>query len=184
MSNWFETLDSIRGQVWDTLAQGVADADHPARYPTFATLSDDGWPEARTVVLRTVEPNDSLRIYTDLHSLKIPSLRATPRAALHVWDANQALQIRLQAEVEILNGPAVARDWDSVPDHSRQSYGTQPAPGRPIGDALAYTKDPDPATFAVLLCRIQTIDAVHLGVDHRRAGYSRDDDWAGQWLSP
>ena len=184
MSEWFETLHGIRDRVWDTLAHGVADADHPARYPTFATVSQDGWPEARTVVLRSIERHAILKIFTDLYSLKTTSLRAVPRAAIHVWDADQALQIRLQADVEIRTGDQVTEDWASVPDHGRQSYGTQPAPGRPIADALAYKKDPDPDTFAVLWCRVMTIDAVHLGRDHRRAGYSRDDDWAGQWLSP
>ncbi|MEY1557662.1 pyridoxamine 5'-phosphate oxidase family protein [Yoonia sp. R2331] len=184
MSEWFSTLDGLRDRVWETLALGVADADHPARYPTFATISTDGWPEARTVVLRSVEKGAAIKVFTDLYSHKIPSLKAAPRAALHVWDADQALQIRLQAEVAILTGAATDVDWETVPDHSRQSYGTQPAPGRPIADALDYSKVPDRATFAVLLCRIRWIDAVHLGADHRRAGYSRDDDWAGQWLSP
>ncbi len=184
MSEWFETLDGIRDRVWDTMAQGVADADHPARYPSFATTSPDGWPEVRTVVMRAIDADATLRIFTDLYSHKTTSLRAVPRAALHVWDADQALQIRMQAEVAILTGDTVSADWETVPDHSRQSYGTQPAPGRPIADALDYTKVPDRSTFAVLRCRIVTIDAVHLGQDHRRACYSRDDEWAGQWLSP
>ncbi len=184
MSEWFETLGGMHARVWDTLAQGVADADHPARYPTFATVAPDGAPEARTVVLRVIDRPDNLRIFTDIYSYKIRSLQAHPQAALHIWDAGQSLQIRILAHVDILTGAAVGADWDGVPDHSRQSYGTKPAPGRPIADALAYSKDPDPATFAVLDCRVMAMDVVHLGRDHRRASFSRDDDWAGQWLSP
>jgi hypothetical protein len=38
--------------------------------------------------------------------------------------------------------------------------------------------------FAVLACRIDRIDAVYLGVAHRRAVFVRQDCWAGQWCAP
>lgn len=185
MTDWFETLDGLHARVWETLATGVSDAGHPARRPTLASVSPTGWPEARTVVLRSVDRDaGNLTVHTDLHSDKIASLRATPRAALHVWDAEQALQIRAQAEVTIQSGPDVLDLWQRIPDHAQQSYGVTPPPGRPIETALDYVKEPDPATFAVLLCQITHIDAVHLGADHRRAAFSRDRHWGGQWLSP
>lgn len=183
MSEWFETLPGVYGAVWDCLTQGVRDVAHPARRPTFATVSSDGWPEARTVVLRGAGAGD-LEVYTDLYSDKIKSLQAVPRAALHVWDEGRDLQVRLQTEVTILTGDAVQGRWNGVPDHGRQSYGVTPAPGVPIAEALDYVKDPDPATFAVLRCRVIAIDAVYLGARHRRAAYLRSDDWAGQWLVP
>ena len=185
MSDWFETLPTLLDRVWQTLSRGVADANHPARLPTFATLSPDGWPEARTVVLRAADRTaGTLEIHTDLYSGKIDSLRRTPRAALHVWIPKQDLQIRIQAEVTIAQGEAVQATWQRVPDPSRQSYGVTPPPGTPIPDALDYEKSPDPASFAVLTCRAARIDAVHLGERHRRAAWSRDDDWRGCWLSP
>ncbi len=185
MSNWFETLESIHTQIWDTLVQGVVDADHPARQPTFATVSPDNWPEARTVVLRGSDSEAAtIWVHTDLHSDKIRSLQTTPRAALHIWDADQALQIRLQAEVEIESGPTLRPIWDNIPDHSKQSYGVTPPPGTPIDTGLDYVKDPNPDTFAMLHCQITHIDAVHLGEQHRRASFSRHRQWAGQWLSP
>jgi hypothetical protein len=86
--------------------------------------------------------------------------------------------------VTIRSGAEVAEIWAGVPDPSRQSYGITPAPGTPIADTLDYVKEPDPATFAVLTCRIVHIDAVHLGDRHRRAAYSHNGDWVGQWLVP
>jgi hypothetical protein len=59
-----------------------------------------------------------------------------------------------------------------------------PAPGTPIAAALDYRKTPDPAAFAVLRCTVQTIDAVHLGPNHRRARFDAADGWHGQWLAP
>lgn len=185
MSEWFESLESIHAQIWDTLIQGVVNADHPARRPTFATVSPDSWPEARTVVLRGADPEaGKVWVHTDLQSDKIRSLQATPRAALHVWIADERLQIRLRTEVEIEHGPSVQPIWNNIPDHSKQSYGITPGPGTPITGALDYVKEPDPATFAVLHCRVMDIDALHLGDRHRRAAFSRQRGWAGQWLSP
>lgn len=185
MSEWFETHDGIHDRVWQCLGRGVADGKSPARLPTFATVSRTGWPEARTVVLRRADRSEALvEVHTDLHSDKIESLRHSPRAALHVWQKTLSLQIRLQCEVTIRSGAEVAEIWAGVPDPSRQSYGITPAPGTPIVDALDYVKEPDPATFAVLTCRIVLIDAVHLGDRHRRAAYSRNGDWVGQWLVP
>lgn len=185
MTDWFETAEGIWKTLWDTLAQGVADPDHPARQPTFATQSPDGWPEARTVVLRRADRiTGEVSVHTDLFSDKIKSLTKTPRAALHVWDARQNLQIRAQAEVVIQSGAATRALWDKIPDHARQSYGVIPPPGTAIETALDYVKSPDPATFAVLICRVMHIDAVHLGAQHRRVSYSRARHWRGQWLSP
>jgi hypothetical protein len=185
MTDWFETLEGLHGAVWATLAQGLADARHPARHPTFATVTADGWPEARTVVLRASDRGAArIAVYTDLQSGKIRSLEGTPRAALHVWDPDQALQLRLQAHVAIRTGAEARDHWNRVPDHARQSYGVTPPPGTAIIGALDYVKEPDPATFAVLICDVMQIDVVHLGARHRRAAFSRCDDWAGQWLSP
>ena len=185
MSEWFETLAGLQDHVWATLAKGVARADHPARLPSFATVSPQGWPQVRTVVLRSADRQDAqVTVHTDLYSDKIRSLRANPRAALHIWDAAQALQLRLQAEVSISSGSDTQALWDNIPDHAQQAYGVTPSPGTQIDRALDYVKQPDPATFAVLTCRIMTIDVVHLGLDHRRACFARSSHWAGQWLSP
>ncbi|SFS20989.1 pyridoxamine 5'-phosphate oxidase family protein [Yoonia litorea] len=185
MIEWFTSSDGIWEHVWKTLDQGVRDADHPARLPTFATVSPEGWPEARTVVLRSADENTrSLTVHTDLFSSKIRSLRDVPRAALHVWDKSLALQLRLQTEVTIEAGPQTDALWRRIPDHAQQSYGVTPPPGTPIEDALAYEKTPDPDSFAVLRCKVVAIDAVHLGQQHRRIRFSDAQDWQGEWLSP
>lgn len=182
---WAADLASLHAQVWTRLMRGVHDRHAPARHPTLATIGTDGTPQARTVVLRAADkPGATLDIHTDLHSAKVAELRAAPRAALHVWDPSPHLQVRIEAEVAILSGAAVADTWDRVPEASRLAYGSTPAPGQPIDDALAYEKSPDPASFAVLRLSVLAIDAVHLGPDHRRARFVRMDDWAGQWLAP
>lgn len=182
---WAEDLSQLHAEVWLRLSRGVHDRHAPARHPTLATVTSDGWPQARTVVLRAADkPAGTLDIHTDLYSAKVQELRAAPFAALHVWDASAHLQVRLQARVTLLTGPDVAAIWAGVPEASRLSYGSNPAPGQPISQALDYTKKPDPARFAVVRLSVQTIDALHLGPNHRRARFDRFDDWAGEWLAP
>lgn len=182
---WARDLSRLHAEVWLRLMRGVRDRHAPARHPTLATVNPDGRPEARTVVLRAADKAaGTLDIHTDLRSAKVRDLRVTPFAALHVWDASAHLQLRLEAHVTILTGPDVAAIWADVPDLSRLSYGSTPAPGQPIAQALDYTRAADPASFAVLRLGITTLDALHLGPNHRRARFDRDNDWAGTWLAP
>ena len=179
MSDWFETLEGTLAEVWRCFGDGAASRAQVA----FATVSRDGLPEVRTVVMRGVA-QPYVEIYTDLQSDKIASLQANPIASILLWDADRALQIRMTADVSILSGASVTERWKAVPDHSKISYGITPAPGQPIPDSTAYTKSPDPAVFAVLSCKAVYIDAVYLGKTHRRAAFSQDGDWHGKWLAP
>lgn len=182
---WAQDLSSLHAQVWTRLMRGVQDRRAPARHPTLATVTPDGRPDARTVVLRAVDQGAaSLDIHTDTHSAKVAHLRASPFAALHVWDSGAHLQIRLDCAATILTGPEAAELWARVPEASRLAYGSDPAPGQPVAHALAYRQHPDPARFAVLRLQARTLDVLHLGPQHCRARYDRADGWAGQWVAP
>ena len=82
---WASDLAQLYAEAWLRLARGVHDRHAPARHPTLATVSPDGRPQARTVVLRAADITAAtLDIHTDLRSAKIGDLCATPFAALHV----------------------------------------------------------------------------------------------------
>lgn len=182
---WAASLASMHAQVWNCLIRGVHDRRAPARHPALGTVTPEGLPRIRTVVLRGAnQPTACLEIHTDLHSPKVAQIRARPHAALHVWDRSAHLQVRLDADVAILSGGELAGTWARVPEASRTSYGGMPVPGQPIESALAYTKNSDPDAFAVLRLRVLTIDALHLGREHRRARFDRSNGWQGQWLAP
>jgi pyridoxamine 5'-phosphate oxidase len=182
---WAQQLDTLRDQAWQRLVRGVHDRHAPARHPTLATVSPEGLPNARTVVLRAADKlQGRLEIHTNLHSSKIVDLMAKPVAALHVWDNGSRLQIRVEADVEIAYGADVAATWARVPAQSRTAYSSSHRPGHPIPDALAYDNQPDPAVFAVLHLNVRALDLLHLGLHHRRARFQREDQWAGQWLAP
>ena len=182
---WACDLSQLYGEVWTRLTRGVHDRHAPARHPTLATVTPEGKPQARTVVLRDADKSaGTLDIHTDLRSAKVWDLRVTPFAALHVWDTSAHLQLRLEAHVTIRTGNDVATIWDGVPLVSRLSYGSTPAPGEPIARALDYAKAADQASFVILRLRVATVDALHLGPNHRRAQFDRHSDWKGAWLAP
>ncbi|MEM6372686.1 MAG: pyridoxamine 5'-phosphate oxidase family protein [Pseudomonadota bacterium] len=178
-------LNAYLDAAWQHLSRGVADAKSPARYPTFATVSPDGWPEARTVALRKASRSAAiLEVHTDIKTPKAASLAIHPRAQLHIWLPRADLQIRASVTVEILTGPGIDAQWDKVPFASRVSYGTQPVPGTPIPHVYAYEKPAERSRFAVLHCHLVALDLVHLGARHRRAVFSAKDGWAGTWVAP
>ncbi len=175
----------LLAQAWQHLARGVADRRAPARHPVLATVSPDGLPEARMVVLRAAsESAGTLEIHSDSETPKVAALRARPVAALHVWVPKARLQIRMSAEVEILTGAQVMAQWEKVPCAARVSYGTEPAPGKPIAQAHDYAQPGDPARFAVLHCILSRMDLLQLDTPHRRAVYCRQDLWQGTWVAP
>jgi hypothetical protein len=182
---WASNLADLHARVWILLIRGVADRRAPARHPTLATVTPDGMPRARTVVLRAADPaSASLDVHTDQHSAKMADVAATPFAALHIWDSSAHLQIRIEASIELLTGAEAAKIWARMSEPLRSAYGTIPHPGMPIAESLDYAKSPEAASFAVLRLRMLAMDVLHLGTHHRRARFQRDGGWQGQWLVP
>jgi len=171
--------------AWQHLARGAADSRHPARFPTFATVSPNGLPEARTVAVRRATlSRREIEVHTDIDTPKVASLRSHPCAALHIWIPRSQLQIRLTTDVEVLTGPDTDAAWAAVPSASRVSYGTQPIPGTPIEHVYDYEKPALRDRFAVLCCTVIEMDIVHLGEKHRRAIFNDTTAWRGTWVAP
>ncbi len=171
--------------AWQRLGRGVADRRSDARHISFATVSPEGWPEVRTVVMRKASRAEGVvEVHTDAASAKIASLAAEPRAELLVWDAKPRLQIRMAAQVQVLTGAEVSDLWARVPDASRAAYGKSPVQGTPISNAHGYRETRDADAFTVLRCQLQKIDLVELGDVHRRATYLAAENWVGQWRVP
>lgn len=182
---WATSLDGLLSQVWLRLSRGVNDRHAASRHPTLATVSLDGRPQARTVVLRSADRvTSSLMVYTDKSSGKVRDVEVTPFAALHVWEPSAHLQIRLDAKVTLLSGPAVDQTWERLNDVSRSSYGSTPDTGQEISSSLDYKKTRDRDAFTILHLDIVQIDALHLGPNHRRAKFTAGDNWTGQWIVP
>ena len=181
----FQKLDDFLKFGWVQIYRGKADKKSPARLPTFVTSSIDGFPNARTLVMRRCDQkNNQIEFHTDTASSKMFALKENPRAGIHIWLPKVQLQIQMDVIVEVKVGDITIQYWRDVPTNSKLAYGTIPSPGNVIESPLAYNHNPDQKRFAVLVCYIQSIQLLLLGVKHIRAHYKKSTNWQGEWLSP
>ena len=181
----FQKLDDFLDFGWAQISRGKADKKSPARYPTLVTSSVDGFPNARTLVMRRSDrKNNKIEFHTDTASSKMLALEENPRAGIHIWLPKVQLQIQMDVVVEVKVGDITIPYWRDVPSNSKIAYGTIPRPGTVIGSPLAYGHAPNQKRFAVLVCHIQSIQLLLLGDKHIRAYYKKTTDWQGEWLSP
>jgi general stress protein 26 len=179
-------LDGLHAAVWQELTRAVTDHDHAWRLGVLATV-DDGRPDARTVVLREVEPDTRLlRLYTDARSAKVRQLLTQPRGCLVLWSPRLNWQVRLDLELAVdRDGLAVSSRWARLSlTSSARDYLSTLAPG---ADLDPHATPPAPPLdrrnhFAVLHGRLLGIDWLEIGVPHRRAAWSADG--RGRWLQP
>lgn len=171
---------------WGRLLAGAQSRDAAARHPTLATFGLSGWPEMRSVVLRSVNQDEgTLEVHTDVASEKVSELRESPNAGLHVWDPAAALQIRLRGRMHERPRKDLPAIWEAVPDQARKVYGGHPYPGYAISSPFDHTDDPQIDRFAVLRFEVAEIELLLIEADkHKRALYRRLDGFAGQWLAP
>ncbi len=181
----FQKLDDFLNFGWAQISRGKADKKSPAKYPTFVTSSVDGFPNARTLVMRRSDrKNNQIEFHTDTASSKMFILKKNPHAGIHIWLPKVQLQIQMEVVVEVKIGEITIPNWRNVPTNSRLAYGTIPSPGSVIESPFAYDHAPDHKRFAVLVCHIQSIQLLLLGVKHIRAYYKKKTNWQGEWLSP
>ncbi len=181
----FQKLDDFLDFCWVQISRGKADKKSPARHPTFVTSSLDGFPNARTLVMRRSDrKNNQIEFHTDTASSKMLALEENPHAVIHFWLPKVQLQIQMDVDVEVKFGDITIPKWRNVPSNSRIAYGTIPSPGTVIESPLAYDHSSDQKRFAVLVCHIQSIQLLLLGVKHIRACYKKTTNWQGEWLSP
>ena len=181
----FQKLDDFLDYAWTQISRGKVDKKSPARHPTFVTSSTDGFPSARTLVMRRSDrENNEIEFHTDTASSKILALTQNPRAGIHIWLPKVQLQIQMDVVVEIKVGDITIPYWRNVPTNSRTAYGTIPSPGKVLESPLSYNYAPDQKRFAVLLCDIHSIQLLLLGHKHIRAYYKKTSNWRGEWLSP
>ena len=112
----FQKLDDFLDFGWAQIYRGKADKKSPARHPTFLTSSADGFPKARTLVMRRSErENNQIEFHTDTASSKMLDLKKNPLAGIHIWIPKVQLQIQMEVVVEIKVGDNTIPYWNNVP---------------------------------------------------------------------
>ncbi len=188
-------LHQILDDCWRMLFRATQDKKSPLRTPAFVSVSPEGLPQARTLVLRKVERQTRLlRAYTDARAEKVSDLRAQPEVVWLFYHPRQQQQLRLRATVHIHhNDPTTAHIWQQLPPFARKNYATQQPPGTPT-EALTNGLLPDwqaqtdaaYAHFVVLDTFVYAIDWLYLHpeVQHRARFRWQNDDWQKYWCIP
>ena len=184
-------LETIASDVWRWLGEALAHRDGPLRTPVVATVDRRGEPEARTVVLRAVDPSAwMLEFHTDVRSGKYRSLQARREVSWLFYDPERLLQIRADGEASLHTDDAIAdASWAADPLASRAPYLAEADPGTPIEAPAPAVFVRDEAhsmqgrpNFCAVRCAIRTLDVLQLHPEgHRRARVQRG---SAHWIVP
>lgn len=167
-----ERLNQIETDTWNALGRAVVDKKSPLRWFTLATVSPDGQPQARTVVLRAIDrATHTLTLYTDHRAAKTAALNANPNAECHFFDSRKMLQYRLSGTAEILTeGPRWQSLFNKLPECALSDYAALTPPGTSgpgkVESGLAAQH------FTVIDIAINTLDWLSLSREgHERARF-------------
>ena len=178
------SLASLLDQSWAILEM-TRSAKTSERTMTLATVDPSGQPQVCTVVLRSSNrATNMLEFYTDADSLKFTSLVEEPKAQILIWQPDMSVQLRISVEIDLQCNDKSRKLWVKVPGPSQISYGKLPPTGRAISAPFDYENMTSIDKFSVAECAIQKIDFLSLEQTHHRAQFFRNDNWAGQWISP
>ncbi|MEN9893511.1 MAG: hypothetical protein RLY78_3806 [Pseudomonadota bacterium] len=180
------TLAEIHTAIWQQLALAAQDRSHAWRTPVLATADADGLPDARTLVLREVQPAArQLTLYTDARSAKVLQLQARPQGRLVCWSPALGWQLRIRLAMQVQDdGLAVTSRWVRLrASPAARDYLSPLPPGAPVGGAPPSPAGAQRHHFAVLQGLVQSIDWLELhAAGHRRACFDAAGD--GVWLTP
>ncbi|WP_421981456.1 pyridoxamine 5'-phosphate oxidase family protein [Roseibium sp.] len=193
-----QDLTTIDREAWDALDAAAADARQPFRYLTLASLGRCQFPEARTVVLRSVEISTRvLEFHTDTRSPKWQELQDNGNTTILGYSDALRLQLRLRGQMELAppGSHAAEQVWSRLPLHTRATYqGGPPGDELPSVDGPVYRDQDVPSEetgkerFGVLFFRAVSLDWCRLARDNNlRARFSYGESGtlkSASWIAP
>jgi pyridoxamine 5'-phosphate oxidase len=200
---YYNDLTLTLDHIWALLAAGAKDRRNAFHAPVLSTVTADGSPQSRILVLRAVHADSrQLRFNTDLRSPKVSEIGANPNVALLLYDAETKIQLRLSGHAHVkAEGADVDDIWRDSDRFARRCYMAETAPSsrtdRPTSGLPQSVEGRKPEeaelvparkNFALLLFEISQIDWLYLATEgHRRAVFTFDEkaqSWQGDWAIP
>ena len=177
-------LDSILRDAKKQLSSALIHKKHSFRYFTFTTLSLDGGPHSRTVVLRGFDPKKlTFSIYTDSRSEKIKELNKDSRAEFLFYDSKQLLQ--LAVKVHLIDIIPSEEKFYNLPDSSKKDYCVFQQPGTPIKGPEGVYYDFDKGYLIELNFEAVQLEYLKLKrPNHIRAKFHINQNWEGVFITP
>ena len=185
---------------WLSLWRRAYARNRRQRYVQLATVSPEGLPEVRTVVLRGIDDTGRPYVFSDGRSAKIAALRAGSLLEMHVyWDKSKE-QFRLRGHVQCYPSleptPSLDEDakrwqakrqelWQAQGERGQQLF-VQGAPGSSLEqrqqEAIPHEA---PAHFCLLVLQAQRCDYLRLGEpQERRCYWLEHNTWQGGLVIP
>ncbi len=201
------TLEADFPAIWHAVSQQILSATkgrgHPWHLMSLATISPDGFPEARTVVLREFEPEKpALWFHTDARSPKVLGLEISDGdIELMMYDPKQRRQLRCRGKAILHHADHRARmRWDESKETSRRCYMAGVGPSQKV-DSRETTlseefthkvpnhaeAEPGFTHFTAVECRINRIDVLQLnafGGERCYLHFKQGELEKGEWLAP
>jgi len=177
-------LNSLLDDSKKQLSSALKHKKHPFRYCTLATISLDGTPHLRTVVLRAFDETKFLiTLFTDTRSDKIKELANDPRAEFLFYDTHQFLQLRIK--VELYETSNAIEQYTQLPEPSKKDYSCVFAPGEPILSPELIRHDYEKGHFTKLVFKAYELEYLKLKrPNHLRAIFLSSEDWKGSFIAP
>lgn len=167
--------------------------DRPNLRVQVATVSADGVPALRTVVLRGLLGDGTPYFLADGRSRKVDHLDSgRPLLAMLAWFEATRQQFRLTGPASV-HGAGAPAPWDTLrgaawaklPPVERAPF-VGPAPGRSLADHVAVEPpETPPSTFVVVSLAVEDVDWLVLGPPHQRASFRKvGATWVAQRTNP
>ena len=190
----FHNLEDALKAAWSLLGKGARNARSSFHVMQIASVTADGLPAIRSVVLRGVDAaNRTIRFHTDSRSPKANEIFERPQIAAHFYSPKEKVQLRLQCRAQLHHHDAWSSSaWRHLQEMSRECYRQARPPGAlletPAHASFEPACDQQEAydNFAVVTARIQRLEWLYLSSQgHRRARF----EWprgrqVATWLAP
>ena len=126
----YDDLTASCAYGWSMLERGVKDRKSAFHTPSIATISANGSPTMRTVVLRGCATAEKTLAFPHGYTLgQNRPIAKNPLAAMHFYDAGAKIQLRLAVRLEMLSGAAFDAAWEATRPMSRECYQVTQSPG-------------------------------------------------------
>ena len=189
----YNDLDAILPAAWDLLARGARDRKSEFHILHLSTITADGFPSSRSVVLRGFdEQARSIQFHTDSRSEKAAEIFERPHVAIHAYSQAEKVQLRMQCRASFHHCDALTgAAWRTMHDMSRQCYTQDVSPGSPIETPTSGALNTEEGeskpyeNFAVVIAMIQRLEWLYLSAaGHRRALFDwRHGELQKTWLA-
>jgi pyridoxamine 5'-phosphate oxidase len=170
---------------WFPLYMAAYHRNRKDRAVQVATVSLEGLPEVRTVILRGVSATGEPYFFSDSRSDKMTALRENPMLELCCWWRSTSEQFRLRGEVTLIASPD--GDWGKRRQELWLSQGEDnralflgAAPGAPLVKTKERRADEKiaPEQFVLVLLNVHYVDYLRLARPHERKKFWLED---GTW---